>query len=120
MIQFYTMPLTTEGRSTLIEALLWIEAVRESSPLAIYSGLRNLLQAGAESIELDREDWIELQADVEQWGMQDVANGREALRFANAVDDALRRNPSRTIEETVKVAAPAVRQPSLFGDDDQC
>lgn len=113
MIQFYTMPLSASRRDNLLQALFWINA--SGSPLDVFVAAQRHMQDGAESIELDRGDWLELQGRVEQWGLQCRDRRSVALNLASLIETALRGEPSRVIEESTKVAGPVERQGDLFG-----
>lgn len=115
MIQFYAMPLSGDERATMLQAMFWINA--SGSPLDVFATAQRHLQDGAESIELPRGDWLDLQRRIEQWGKQDGSRRRDALKLAILIDSMFCGEPSRVIEDPVKVAAPVDRQGSLFDGD---
>ncbi len=113
--KYWSMPLTPEGRDTLLRFMLGIipgipEADREP-----FVWVRDQCRLVVSVIELEQTEWMLVQHHVECWGVNSGAtiDLRESNRFTNAVDAMLRRPPSRVVEcakpvEVVSAAPAAV------------
>jgi hypothetical protein len=101
MAQFWSMPLTPEGRATLLRAVLAIVAGPISgTDAALLIEIRAMLWNHADRLELELTEWMTLQHFVELWGLNSGAANdlKESNRFANAVDKLLSKPPCRVVE----------------------
>ncbi len=113
MAQFWSMPLTPEGRTTLLRFALAIIPGVTGDDQETFVWIRVQCWGGVERIELEQQEWIMVQHHVECWGVNSgaVIDMKESNRFAIAVDKMLARPCSREeeyAEPVAEIVAPAV------------